>query len=84
MAHAEYAELMAALARLRPDDQELLLLRTHEELDYSQIAAVIDSTPEAVRKRLSRALQRLRRAAGIPKPDAAALGSRATQEGGDR
>ena len=84
VAHAEYADLMTALATLRPTDQELLLLRTHEDLDYGAIAIVLGTTPEAVRKRLHRALQRLRRAAGIPEPKVGPTRSRAIEEGGDQ
>jgi RNA polymerase sigma-70 factor (ECF subfamily) len=81
---AEVDALMEALANLRAEDRELLLLRTHEELDYSQIGIAVGCSPEAARKRLSRATSRLRRAAGIPEPQPAASGSRAIQEGGDQ
>ena len=81
---AELETLVEALGTLRPEDRELLLLRTHEELDYSQIGIAVGCTPEAARKRLSRATSRLRRAAGIPEPQTAASGSRAIQEGGDQ
>ena len=81
---AQLDELMSALASLRPEDQELLLLRTHEELDLAQIAIVIGSSPEAARKRLTRAISRLRLAAGIPEPQQAVSESRATEKGGDQ
>lgn len=80
----ELRGLMAALATLHPDDQELLLLRTHEELGYADIGAVLGCSPEAARKRLSRAMTRLRRAANLPTPHGAVSGSRAITEGGDR
>lgn len=80
----ELETLMEALGTLRPEDRELLLLRTHEELDYSQIGIAVGCSPEAARKRLSRATSRLRRAAGIPEPQTAASGSRAIQEGEDQ
>lgn len=82
VSRAEYADLMEALRTLRPDDQEVLLLRTQEELDYEEIGLVIGTTSEAARKRVARALQRLRRAAGIPNPAASAATSRAIEEGG--
>jgi len=84
VSHAEYADLMSALRTLRPDDQEVLLLRTQEDLDYEQIGHAIGASPEATRKRVTRALQRLRRAAGISNPAANPARSRAIQEGGDR
>jgi RNA polymerase sigma-70 factor (ECF subfamily) len=84
VSHAEYADLMSALRTLRPDDQEVLLLRTQEDLDYEQIGLAVGTSPEAARKRVARAIQRLRKAAGIPNPVAAPARSRAIQEGGDR
>jgi RNA polymerase sigma-70 factor (ECF subfamily) len=84
VARSEYRDLMAALRTLRRGDQEVLLLRTQEELGYEQIALVIGSTPEAARKRVARALQRLRRIAGIPDPAPMSAPSRAIEEGGDR
>ena len=80
----ELQVLIDALVTLRTEDRELLLLRTHEELDYEQIGIAVGCSPEAARKRLSRATSRLRRAAGIPEPQPAASGSRAIQEGGDQ
>jgi RNA polymerase sigma-70 factor (ECF subfamily) len=64
---ADLEEILQALRTLRPADQEILLLRTHEELDYGQIAAAVGCTPEAARKRLDRAVDRLRKAAGEPR-----------------
>lgn len=84
VSRAEYAELMEALDTLRPEDREVLLLKTQEELDYEQIGLVIGVTPEAARKRVTRALQKLRRAAGIPSPAVSTATSRAIEEGGDR
>lgn len=47
------------LERLRPGDQEILRLAAWEDLDPTEIAAVLDLTPEAARVRLHRARQRL-------------------------
>lgn len=79
----ELRELMAAVETLRPVDREVLLLRTHEELGHAQIAAAMGLSPEAARKRLARAIARLRRAARIPDPAAAGSSPRAIAEGGD-
>jgi RNA polymerase sigma-70 factor, ECF subfamily len=57
---AERLELEAALARLSPDDFELLSLRYGADLSAKQIAEVLDSTPGAVRVGLHRAHGRLR------------------------
>lgn len=51
--------LEAALARLPSRDREVLLLVAGEELPPSGAAAVLGLTPEAVRKRLQRARERL-------------------------
>ncbi len=82
--HEQLDQLMAAVASLRPADQEILLLRTQEELDYRQIGIAIDASPEAARKRLNRAISRLRIAAGVPAPSTGKPTPRAIEEGGDR
>jgi RNA polymerase sigma-70 factor (ECF subfamily) len=49
-----------ALARLRPDDAELLRLWAWEQLGPAEIATVLDLTPNAVSIRLHRARGKLR------------------------
>jgi RNA polymerase sigma-70 factor (ECF subfamily) len=51
--------LEAALARLPLRDREVLLLVGGEELSPAEAAAVLGVTPEALRKRLQRARERL-------------------------
>jgi len=51
-----------ALESLRPNDQEILRLRTWEDLDRNEIAKTLDISPEAVDMRINRALKRLERA----------------------
>jgi len=53
--------LESALARLPPRDREVLLLVAGEELSPAEAAAVLGLAPEAVRKRLQRARERLGR-----------------------
>jgi len=53
-------DLEAALAGLQSDDRALLLLRYQEELDYRQIADVLDCAEGTVGSRLNRARERLR------------------------
>lgn len=53
-----------ALARLKPEDREVLTLSVWEGLTAEQIAVAVESTPAAVRQRLVRARQRLREALG--------------------
>lgn len=57
--HAPEAQpALAAMARLRPDDQELLALVAWEELTHAQIAEVLAVSPNAVAIRLHRARAR--------------------------
>ena len=59
---AEDRLVLETMATLKPDDRELLRLRTWEELSRAQLAAVFGITPEAVDMRLKRAMQRMARA----------------------
>ena len=52
--------LRRALEALSPDDQDILMLAGVEELKPSEIADVLEVSPEVVRNRLSRARTRLR------------------------
>jgi RNA polymerase sigma-70 factor (ECF subfamily) len=79
---AEHAAIVDALWSLPAPDREVILLRTYEELSTAQAALALGCSQEAAKKRLSRALRRLRKAAGLPEP-AAMSESRAIQERGD-
>lgn len=79
---AEAAELMRALTTLRPSDQEILLLRGQEGLTIPEIATVLGCSLEAAKKRSSRAMNRLRKAAGMPSPQQSVTDSRAIEKGG--
>lgn len=56
----EHDRLVAALARLEPDEREVLELRVTAELDADQVGKVIGKRPGAVRMAQARALARLR------------------------
>lgn len=56
--------VLAALERLRPDEQELLRLVAWEELDYGEIAEVLGCSRHAVGQRVRRALRHLASALG--------------------
>lgn len=73
--------LHEALAALRPEDTELLRLSAWEQLTPSEIAAVLDLTPNAVSIRLHRARQKLREE--LRKIEAAA-GHEESKEGRNR
>ncbi len=53
-------DLQAALAKLSPEHQEVLLLREFEQLSYEEIAAVLDVPRGTVESRLFRARAELR------------------------
>ncbi len=51
---AEDQQLLAALAELRPVDQEIVRLAVWEELPHAQIAEVVGTSPHAITQRLHR------------------------------
>ncbi len=51
---AEDQQLLAALARLRPVDQEIVRLAVWEELPHAQIAEVVGTSAHAITQRLHR------------------------------
>jgi RNA polymerase sigma-70 factor (ECF subfamily) len=51
-----------ALGSLRPEEQVVLVLCTIEQHTLGQVAATLSTSPDAVRKRLSRAKERFRQA----------------------
>lgn len=53
-------EMMAALKRLKPLDQTVIILRYFEEQSYEDIAYILGTTRNNVEVRLSRARQKLR------------------------
>jgi RNA polymerase sigma factor (sigma-70 family) len=57
--HETERRLERALARLPLRDREVLLLVSGEDLSPAEAAAVLELTPEAARKRLQRARERL-------------------------
>ena len=63
-ADARHRELATALAKLRPDEREILLLRAWAELTDSEIADALDLPLGTVKSRLSRVRDRLRNQLG--------------------
>ena len=61
----ETADLVEALGRLSPSDQELIRLAGWEELDRDALALAVGCTANAATKRLNRALDRLGRELGV-------------------
>lgn len=62
VANEEAAQLVAAIARLDPDDAQILRWRNHDRLTFIEIGARLQLSPDAARKAWSRALKRLRSA----------------------
>lgn len=81
---AEDSELLTAVARLRPLDQELLRLRTWEELSLADIARVTELSVRAVESRLARVRKQLARSLGVPKSSRSTVSPRPVSEGGER
>ena len=73
--------LVAAMGELSDDDQEVLRLRAYEGLTAPEIAVALDISPEAAKKRVTRALGRLRKAASLGEADVSPH-PRAIPEGG--
>ena len=63
---AEDRELLAAVDRLRPLDQELIRLRTWEELSHAEIAAALGLSPRSVESRLARVRKKLSGLLAVP------------------
>ncbi len=51
--------MVAALGRLRPQDQEVLRLAWWEELPHGEIATLVGCSPQAVSQRIHRAARRV-------------------------
>ncbi|CCG98176.1 RNA polymerase, sigma-24 subunit, ECF subfamily [Fibrella aestuarina BUZ 2] len=56
----EVALLQEALARLSPDHREVLVLSRYQELTYTEIARILDTTEGAVKVRVHRAMNALK------------------------
>lgn len=56
----EHSELLQALAKLSISDREILILNRLQEIKYNELAILLNSTPNAVKTKVNRALQKLR------------------------
>jgi RNA polymerase sigma factor (sigma-70 family) len=80
----EDTELLAAVATLRPIDQELLRLRTWEELSIKDIAVVVGMSPKAVESRLVRIRKNLARRLVVQSSPSHVVRPGLAEEGGGR
>ena len=78
----EDTELLAAVATLRPVDQELLRLHTWEELPIKDIAVVVGMSPKAVESRLVRIRKSLARTLAVQSSPSHVVRPGLAQEGG--
>lgn len=60
--HQRAEALRVALDTLKPTERDVVVMRYQSELSYSEIAAICSIDEPAARKRISRALQKLRAA----------------------
>lgn len=82
--NVEDAELLAAVARLRSIDQELLRLRTWEELPIKDIGVVVGMSPKSVESRLVRIRKNLARMLAVPASPSHVVSPRYPIEGGEQ
>jgi RNA polymerase sigma factor (sigma-70 family) len=55
----DWPTLYAAIRQLKPEHQTILTLRFFENMDYDDIAKVVDARPATIRVTLHRILRRL-------------------------
>ena len=79
----EDERLLAAVSHLDDDDQELLRLRTWEELSINQIASAVGKSPRSVESKLGRIRKKLARQLSVPS-GAQPVGPSYAEEGGER
>lgn len=56
----DYSHLQNALNKLESSDKEVLILHRFHEIKYADLAVILDSTPGAVKTKVSRALKKLK------------------------
>ncbi len=81
---AENRELLAAVDRLSPLEQELLRLRTWEELSLAEIASVVGLSVRAIESRLARVRKKLAASLRVPNESSRMVSPRPVEEGGER
>lgn len=55
-----YSQLQRALGKLESSDREVLIMHRFYEIKYSELAEIMDSTPGAIKTKVSRALKKLK------------------------
>jgi len=80
----EDTELLTAVSRLKSIDQELLRLRTWEELPIKDIAVVVGLSPKSVESRLVRIRKNLARMLAVPASQPHGVRPGYAREGGEQ
>jgi len=58
--HNDYSHLHKALEKLSFSDRELIVLNRFHEIKYEELSQIVQSTPGAVKVKVSRAIKKLR------------------------
>jgi len=82
--NSEDEELLAAVAKLRVYDRELLRLRTWEELPIKDIAIVVGTSPKSVESRLVRIRKNLARSLDVPESSRQTVRPDLANQGGEQ
>ena len=56
----DYSQLQRALSKLERSDREVLIMHRFNEIKYNELAEIMDSTPGAIKTKVSRALKKLK------------------------
>ncbi|WP_350284343.1 RNA polymerase sigma factor [uncultured Croceitalea sp.] len=56
----DYSQLQLALSKLEASDREVIVMHKFHEIKYNELAEIMDSTPGAVKTKVSRALKKLK------------------------
>ena len=75
----EDEEMLSAIGRLRPEDQEILLLSVWEELPNSEIASALQTSPNAISQRMRRITKQLANELNHPRRRSTPAGSQSVE-----
>ena len=56
----DYSQLPRALGKLESSDREVLIMHRFHEIKYNELAEIMNSTPGAIKTKVSRALKKLK------------------------
>lgn len=56
----DYSQLQRALGKLESSDREVIIMHKFHEIKYNELAEIMNSTPGAIKTKVSRALKKLK------------------------